>query len=174
MAWAIAALVSYFVYNYISSRISRRQNPIQLPPGPKPLPLLGNILDLPPSGVPEYRHWLKHKDLYGPVSSVSVMGKTLILVNDRRAAHGILAGAHASKTAGRPHMVFANDMCDFGKFFISRAYDDAFRRIGKLIHREVGSVAGNASFRPTQIAEARRLLVRALDEPEMWLQHCKT
>lgn len=36
-----------------------------LPPGPKGLPLIGNITDLPPPGEVEARHWLKHKQLYG-------------------------------------------------------------------------------------------------------------
>lgn len=36
-----------------------------LPPGPKGLPLIGNLSDMPPPGVLEAHHWLKHKELYG-------------------------------------------------------------------------------------------------------------
>ena len=36
-----------------------------LPPGPKGFPILGNINDMPKSSVPEWEHWLQHKDLYG-------------------------------------------------------------------------------------------------------------
>ena len=36
-----------------------------LPPGPKPKPVIGNLLDMPPAGQLEWLHWAKHKDLYG-------------------------------------------------------------------------------------------------------------
>ena len=36
-----------------------------LPPGPKGLPVVGNVNDLPKPGILEAHHWLKHKDLYG-------------------------------------------------------------------------------------------------------------
>lgn len=36
-----------------------------LPPGPKGLPLVGNLNDLPKPGVLEAHHWLEHKKLYG-------------------------------------------------------------------------------------------------------------
>jgi hypothetical protein len=56
----IAFLGLYFIH-----RIFFANARAPLPPGPRRLPLVGNIADLPPSGTPEYLHWLKHKDLYG-------------------------------------------------------------------------------------------------------------
>lgn len=44
---------------------SRNSNRPPLPPGPKGLPLLGNLNDLPKPGVLEAEHWLKLKKLYG-------------------------------------------------------------------------------------------------------------
>lgn len=34
-----------------------------LPPGPRGLPIIGNMLDMPKDY--EWLHWSKHKDLYG-------------------------------------------------------------------------------------------------------------
>lgn len=45
--------------------VARNKSTTPLPPGPKPLPLVGNIADLPPKGAKEWEHWLKHKDLFG-------------------------------------------------------------------------------------------------------------
>ena len=36
-----------------------------LPPGPKPLPVLGNLLDLPPPNAEEWQHWATYKEKYG-------------------------------------------------------------------------------------------------------------
>lgn len=174
LTWAVVAAGAATAYLLYQRQISRNPDRLPLPPGPKPLPLLGNILDFPPGDAPEFYHWLKHKDAYGPISSVSAMGVTLVLLHGRQAAHDILAGTHAAKTSGRPHMVFANDFVGFGRFVMPRGYDDIFRRGRKMLHQEVASPAATASFEGTQTAEARRLLVRALNDPGNWDQHCKT
>ena len=59
LAIGLAALYALYVF------FAGKRNTTPLPPGPKPLPVLGNIADLPPAGVKEWEHWLKHKDLYG-------------------------------------------------------------------------------------------------------------
>jgi hypothetical protein len=38
---------------------------LPLPPGPKGLPILGNINDLPKPGKLECHHWAQYKDHYG-------------------------------------------------------------------------------------------------------------
>lgn len=59
---AAAGLASLYLAGILFSRASSRAS---LPPGPKPLPIVGNVRDLPASGSPDWVHWLKHKELYG-------------------------------------------------------------------------------------------------------------
>lgn len=81
-----------------------------LPPGPKGLPLIGNVRDLPPPGAREWEHWAKHRSLYGPISSVTVFGTTIIVLNDARAAFELLE-KRGSVHSSRPRMVFLMDLC---------------------------------------------------------------
>ncbi|KAK6341966.1 hypothetical protein TWF730_001450 [Orbilia blumenaviensis] len=167
MLWGILALFTYLVYRYYS-RDRRR-----LPPGPKPLPLLGNVRDFPPAGVPEFQHWLQHKHRYGPISSVTAMGMTLVIIHDKKAVQDLLEQS-ASKTSGRPKMIFANELCGYESIILCRGYNDTFRRYRKLLHQELGTKASARQFRDAQEIEVDRQLLRALKQPEDWLKHFQT
>jgi fumagillin biosynthesis cytochrome P450 monooxygenase len=82
---------------------------LPLPPGPKGLPVVGNVNELPTSGTPEFEHWLKHKAQYGPISSVNVLGHTIIIMHDKSMAMELME-KRGSKHSGRAQMKFANDM----------------------------------------------------------------
>ncbi|QSS65943.1 O-methylsterigmatocystin oxidoreductase [Histoplasma capsulatum] len=167
--WSLTALIGYLIYNQSVQR--KRQG--KLPPGPKPHPILGNLKDFPPDGVPEYQHWLKHKDLYGGISSVTVLGLTLVAIHDRKTAHGLLEQT-SSKTSGRPTMVMANKLCGYESIVLCQSYTPTFRRYRKYLHRELGTKVSAAQFRSVQEIEVSRQLVRALNEPGKWLEHFKT
>lgn len=79
----IYLLARYYVHAPVASHAPR------LPPGPKPLPLIGNILDMPSPHHP-WLHWSKHRALYGPISSVSMFGHHFIIVNDQDCARELL------------------------------------------------------------------------------------
>jgi hypothetical protein len=162
---AIVTTICYITYQHYAQR--------DRIPGPKGLPLLGNIKDLPPPDVPEYQHWLKHKDLYGSISSVNVLGMTLILIHDKKLAHDLLDQS-ASRTSGRPTMVMANELCGYASITLCQSYTPEFRRARRFLHRELGTKVSAAQFQDAQASEVARQLVRALDEPERLLEHFRT
>lgn len=88
----------------------RKRNSLPLPPGPNKLPVVGNIRDLPPPGAREYQHWLEHKNLYGPISSVTVLGQTIVIIHDKAVAVELM-DKRANVHSGRPKMKFCFDMC---------------------------------------------------------------
>ncbi|KAG9019038.1 hypothetical protein FRB90_006994 [Tulasnella sp. 427] len=72
--FAGAALAAYVVHRYW-----RTFNRPPLPPGPVPLPLIGNILDMPKTRAPLAFSALGDK--YGPVTFIRVPGANILVIN---------------------------------------------------------------------------------------------
>lgn len=151
-------------------RLSRR-NSLPLPPGPKQLPLVGNIRDLPPPGRAEYLHWLKHKDVYGPISSVTVLGQPMVIIHDKTAVE-ILLEKTSLKTSGRPQWFFAGE-CGLNEFLPARQYNAVAKRHRKFIHQTFGTKKSVSAFNDIQDVESKRLLLKALNRPEHLIDHFK-
>lgn len=150
----------------------KRKTGYRLPPGPKPLPVVGNVFDLPPKGEPEFLHWFKHKDTYGPISSVTVVGLTLVIFHDKEAAHAVM-GKKAQKTSARPQLNFAT-LCGFENFLITHQYNDKYRKHRKLVHQQVGTKSLSAGFNPVQEKEALHFILKTFNDPDNVLRHLKT
>lgn len=59
----ITLIIALCISAWIGRAWSRAHLP--LPPSPKPSPIIGNLLDLPPAGVRAAEWWSRHKELYG-------------------------------------------------------------------------------------------------------------
>lgn len=114
----------------------------------------------------------KHKDAYGPVSSINVMGTTLVIFHDKDAAHAVM-GKKAQKTSARPQLNFAQ-LCGFENFLITHQYNDKYRLHRKMVHQEIGTKGLSAGFRPIQEQESIRFILQTFNRPDDILQHLKT
>lgn len=96
-----------------------------LPPGPRGLPIVGNLFGMPKTE--EWLHWSKFKDTYGtmcmftevlyaylveyigPISSVRVLTQTIILLNTLDVSQDLL-DRRSQIYSNRPILPFAGEM----------------------------------------------------------------
>ncbi|KAI1191509.1 putative cytochrome P450 oxidoreductase OrdA-like protein [Nemania serpens] len=143
-----------------------------LPPGPKGLPLVGNIAGLPSPGEREWEHWLRHKDIYGPISSITTFGTTVILLHSPELALEILEKRSANYS-NRPTGPLT-DFVGFNDLLGARQYDKTFRLMRKTLRPSIGNTSAVMSYLSVLDKEVHRFLFRVLQEPGLLTDHART
>ncbi|KAI5360195.1 putative cytochrome P450 [Septoria linicola] len=145
----------------------------RLPPGPKGWPLVGNLNDLPQPDQLEYEVWSKHKGLYGPLSSLTVLGQTIIIINSADMAIELFE-KRAALHSSRPAMTFAGTMCGWDLLMVFQGRPERLRQYRKQFHAIIGTSTALSKFVPLQEVEVSRFLLRVLEQPDQLLQHVRT
>ncbi|EWZ79807.1 hypothetical protein FOWG_16135 [Fusarium oxysporum f. sp. lycopersici MN25] len=171
----LASLIVYtgvitLVYICVTKLLAKASRNVQLPPGPRGLPLVGNVLDLPRAGQFEAHHWAKHKDLYGTTSSVTVFGQTLVIINDAKLAQTIL-NDRSAKHSSRSKMTFAGEMVGWDKTLSFLPYNDQLRSHRKKAHLCLKSEASIKSNDAIQEIEVGHFLLHLLRNPDRLVDH---
>ncbi|KAJ7174155.1 cytochrome P450 [Mycena crocata] len=126
-----------------------------LPPGPRGFPFVGNILD-----VPTEDHWLKFAqigDVWGDISSLTVLGQTMVIVNSVQVAEDLL-DTHGANFSERPVIPMGGELMGFKNALSLSQYGDRVRTERKLFHQLFGSQTTVKQFVPLLSSEIRKLL----------------
>ncbi|KAH9908656.1 cytochrome P450 [Xylariomycetidae sp. FL2044] len=161
------------LYGAAGLLFGRKVKRLPLPPGPKGWPIVGNLADLPSRGEREWEAWLTHKDIYGPISSVTVLGTTIVLLHSPELAHELLHRRSAIYSS-RPRLVFGGEMCGFENILGIVPYGEKFRTYRKSFHTALGTTAVLSRFQRLQEAESHRFLFRLLEKPQDLREHIRT
>ncbi|OGM40602.1 cytochrome P450 monooxygenase [Aspergillus bombycis] len=156
----------------VRSLLGKKQSLGVLPPGPPRKPIIGNLTDLPSHDVRDWEYWLKHKDLYGPISSLSIFSDNIVILNDARFAREILE-KRSSIWSSRPSWNFGK-MAGWGQILGTLEYSDpSFKDMRKALGHQIGSRTAVSRFNAVQSLEVRRFLLRVLEDPDNLLQHIR-
>ncbi|KAI5889621.1 cytochrome P450 [Schizophyllum commune H4-8] len=165
----VAALIA--LLSAAALYLSHRQRS-PLPPGPKKLPLVGNLLDLPSSYEWEqYAKWAKVYDT--DILHLSVCGQSIIVLDTYEACMALLE-KRSKYYSSRPGLTMAIDLVgfDFNIGFIP--YGNRWRARRRLIHGMLHTTAFQR-FNPIILhsthALLRALLVAGEDDLEAELRH---
>ncbi|GIJ84579.1 hypothetical protein Asppvi_003426 [Aspergillus pseudoviridinutans] len=126
----------------------------KLPPGPRRLPLIGNIHQVPkdhPWRV--YDQWSKK---YGPLMSAQFGRQTMILIADANIARELL-DKRGSIYSDRPRMVMAGENLTKGMHLLMRQYDERYR-LHQRMEAPVLSPRASPTYFPLQDLESKQLL----------------
>ncbi|KAK3730812.1 hypothetical protein QZH41_001171 [Actinostola sp. cb2023] len=125
-------LVSAVLLHFIVCRLSE---PTNLPPGPRALPLLGNLLDVIDSMPFAHEAFCKLQKTYGDIFTLYLQGRRIIVINSASSAREALL-TRKDDFAGRPY-VFTGDYVTRGSQDI--VFGDYSERL-KLL-RKIGTKA---------------------------------
>lgn len=133
-----------------------------LPPGPTPLPLIGNLHQIPKQG-----QWLKFTEWgkeYGPIMYLNMGGQPFIVLSSHEAALDLLS-RRSSQYSDRPRLVMCGEIITKGMHILIRPYDAAYR-LHQRMEAPLLNIQAARCYRPLQDLESRQLLFDALKESD--------
>nr|VWO94505.1 Cytochrome P450 33C9 [Ganoderma boninense] len=191
-----ACLLVVAVLGALFVRRKKASSSLPFPPGPPPLPLIGNLLDMPTVNVSPTFHQMCRK--YGDIIHLSVFGQSTVVIDSYDAAVELLE-QRSLQTSGRPRLVMAELSVSLHtppcptillrapctdrthkylllhsaglawQFSVER-YTPAWRRYRRTFH-EFFHQGAVACYRGTHKRVSRSLLTALLDDPPRFLAH---
>lgn len=168
IAWYDLLLAGFGVY--CIKQILDKKHPAPLPPGPKKLPLLSNLLDIP-SDKPwiTFAEWGKK---YGDISCAEVLGQHMIILNSVNAAIEML-DKKSSIYSDRPVLPMGGELVGWKNTLVLLPYGDRFRAYRRNFHHVIGSRAHMEAYHHVEAIETHRFLQRVLAKPSELSAHVR-
>ncbi|PPQ98487.1 hypothetical protein CVT26_013888 [Gymnopilus dilepis] len=162
-------LFSIATFVWKTRRGSRNPENLPYPPGPKPLPLIGNVYDVP-RDVPwkVFEEWGRK---YGDIIYFHTFGKPIIILNSFAAAHDLLDKRGAIYSY-RPQFAMANEVIGWNFSLTSMDYSEKSKRQRKYL-QSYFSRQLLPNYYQIQVREAHRMLSDILQDPENYRDHIK-
>ena len=178
----LAGVGLYFIQQMLSKKA-----PAPFPPGPKGLPLVGNIADMP-SVKPwlTFMEWAKkygkcpfrlcrampYLCVLGDIAHVEVLGQHIVVLNNVNVAIELL-DKKSSSYSDRPVLPMGGELVGWKNTLVLLPYGDRFREYRKNFARVIGSRAAMDTYHPIEEIETHRFLQRVLAKPAELSQHVR-
>ncbi|KAJ9628839.1 hypothetical protein H2203_002742 [Taxawa tesnikishii (nom. ined.)] len=134
---------------------------MRMPPGPTPLPFVGNKYLIPKS-----KPWIQFKkwsDEYGPIFTLWIGRKPTVIISDPAIAIDLLE-KRGNKYASRPRMIAMGEIYNNNASILVQPYGKEWTIRRKLLHYAMTPKALRL-YKPIQEAEASRLCYQLLHDP---------
>ncbi|KAG9240248.1 cytochrome P450 [Calycina marina] len=149
--------VAFALFKFL--RVGARPN--GLPPGPRTLPVIGNLHLMPAFKV--YKQFTEWGQKFGPIYSLMIGSQPLIVLQSHKIARDLLDKRGANYSS-RPDMYILNEVCSRGLRQVAMKYTPTWRQIHRVNYKILNAKATRA-YTPYQNLESRQMVVDMLDNP---------
>ncbi|KAH7915194.1 cytochrome P450 [Hygrophoropsis aurantiaca] len=165
----LGGLVGVICLALLVSRIRKTSSSLPLPPGPPPIPFLGNVIGLKPDTV-----WLSYTEWaakYGEIIYTTALNQRILVISSERVAHDLF-GKRSSIYSDRLQMALVEV---FGLDILTSSipYGPLWRTHRRLYH-QVFQERSALRYRPQQLQKAYNMVEQFMGDPEHYLDHLQT
>ncbi|KAI0343875.1 cytochrome P450 [Trametopsis cervina] len=165
LLYTFVLLAGYYLYTRRPSSSTSRL----LPPGPAPVPVLGNLFDLTTKELwVRITNWSR---IYGDVVYIHLFGQGLVFCNTAEAATDLLDRKGAIYS-DKPALIMTGDLCGCENMVAMTRYGDKSRRQRRLMTTALSTSACRA-YRPLLADESLTLVRRMLSDPSSYLGYLR-
>ncbi|KAF8645500.1 hypothetical protein AX16_007785 [Volvariella volvacea WC 439] len=152
------------------SRLRSWWNRLPLPPGPKGLPILGNIRQFPKD-----RPWLTYESwakVYGPIMYLEYFRTHTIILSSAKAVLDLLDG-RSNIYSDRPVSFVTSELIERKNSVFNMTFNDPrFKVYRRLLHSGLGPRVA-MEYRPIQLHETAVLLRSLVETPNDFVSHLR-
>ncbi|KAH8831092.1 cytochrome P450 [Flagelloscypha sp. PMI_526] len=153
---SVTVLVSVLFLWVISFLVKRQRR--RLPPGPRGLPIVGNLLDLPKAhSWHKFQEWSKQ---YGDFCYINLAGQDIVLLGSHKVASDLL-DRRSSIYSGRPKNHVVSELLFGGLIYPFIPTNSYWKRARRVSH-EALKLQAAPQFEPLQLTEARLFIENIL------------
>ncbi|KIY67969.1 cytochrome P450 [Cylindrobasidium torrendii FP15055 ss-10] len=138
------------------------------PPGPRGLPVVGNLFDMPTGK--DWEVYARMSETYGPVMSLTVGPTTIIVLSTIEKVKDFFEKRGAN-FCSRPSVPMMDIMEWSRSFGLLRAGPD-LTKTRKMFYQEFGTTALAETFFPQELDQAKTFIELVAETPENLVDHC--
>ncbi|KAJ7154765.1 cytochrome P450 [Mycena filopes] len=144
-----------------------RQN---LPPGPQPFPIIGNLLSLPRSDKARKLKNMTVSKGYGDITYFYGLGQSILVLNNHRAMSELLV-RRSAVSGGRPTLTMCGELVGYNNAIVLRQPGKEFREMRKELSAAVGKGGAPSRDKSLRRQDLGLYLSNLLQTPDLFFKH---
>ncbi|KAF9817390.1 hypothetical protein IEO21_03444 [Rhodonia placenta] len=139
-----------------------------LPPGPRGVPLLGNIFQIPLEN--QFKMFTDWGNIYGDVVYAQLFQQPLVIIGSLRAAQELMEKRGAIYS-DRPRFVLLQEIYGLKPMTSLIRFGDDWRQQRRWMQDALSTYNTIRSYRPLQMNEVNKLIARFATSPDSFFTH---